>query len=307
MYLVEVEGLSKSYGSKKALDAVSLSLAEGSITGLVGPNGAGKTTAIKVVLGLLLPDAGRVEVFGQNPWDNEKIRGRIGVVYEKAFFPPHQNILEYLQRCCRIFGVAESRALDILKTVDLVDHRHQQVKSLSKGLLQRFSIGHALVHNPKLIIADEMTANLDPQVRASILDLVLQLQKEQNVTFLISSHILPELSQVCDSLLIINKGRVVASGKISDLYEKYAAATVRISAEKTEELSREISKLPYVKKLTTNERDISIIVETGKEQNLYEDASTLARKIQVKIYGIETANASIEELYKQAVQPNNEG
>jgi ABC-type uncharacterized transport system ATPase subunit len=108
-------------------------------------------------------------------------------------------------------------------------------------------------------------------------------------------------------LLIINKGRVVASGKISDLYEKYAAATVRISAEKTEELSREISKLPYVKKLTTNERDISIIVETGKEQNLYEDASTLARKIQVKIYGIETANASIEELYKQAVQPNNEG
>lgn len=307
MSLVEVEGLSKRYGSKKALDYVSLSLAEGSITGLVGPNGAGKTTAIKVVLGLLLPDAGRVEVFGQNPWDNEKIRSRIGVVYEKAFFPPHQNILEYLQRCCRIFGVAESRALDILKTVDLADHKHQQVKSLSKGLLQRFSIGHALVHNPKLIIADEMTANLDPQVRASILDLVLQLQKNQNVTFLISSHILPELSQVCDSLLIINKGRVVAAGKISDLYEKYAASTVRISAEKTEELSREISKLPYVKKLTTNERDISIIVETGKEQNLYEDALTLARKIQVKIYGIETANASIEELYKQTVQPNNEG
>jgi len=307
MSLVMVEGLSKRYGSIKALDNVSLSLTEGSITGLVGPNGAGKTTAIKVILGLLLPDAGRVEVFGQNPWDNEKIRGRIGVVYEKSFFPPHQNILEYLQRCCRIFGVDESKALDLLKTVDLLDHKHQQVKSLSKGLLQRFSIGHALIHNPKLVIADEMTANLDPQARASILDLVLQLRKDQNVTFMISSHVLPELSHVCDSLVIINKGRLIASGKISDLYEKYTAASVRISAEKTEELAREIGKLPYVKKLTANARDISIQVEPGKEQNLYEDASAIARKIQVKIYGIETANASIDELYKQAVQPNNGG
>lgn len=307
MSLVVVEGLSKSYRGIKALDDVSLSLAEGSIMGIVGPNGAGKTTAIKVILGLLLPDAGRVEVFGQNPWDNEKIRGRIGVVYEKAFFPPHQNILEYLQRCCRIFGVDESRALDVLKKVDLVDHSHQQVKNLSKGLLQRFSIGHALIHNPKLIIADEMTANLDPQARASILDLVLQLKKEQNVTILISSHVLPELSHICDSLLIINKGKVVALGKISDLYEKYNASTVRISAEKTEQLSQEISKLPYVKKLITNERDISIQVEPGKEQNLYEDASAIARKIQVKIFGIETANTSIEELYRQAVQQNNEG
>jgi ABC-2 type transport system ATP-binding protein len=186
MSLVVVEGLSKSYGSIKALDDVSISLTAGSITGLVGPNGAGKTTAIKVILGLLLPDQGRVEVFGQNPWDNDKIRGRVGVVYEKAFFPPHQNILEYLQRCCRIFGVDETRALDILKMVDLIDHKNQQVKALSKGLLQRFSIGHALIHNPQLIIADEMTANLDPQARSSILDLVLQLRKEQNVTFLIS-------------------------------------------------------------------------------------------------------------------------
>ncbi len=307
MSLVTVEGVSKSYGSIRALDNVSFSLADKSITGLVGPNGAGKTTAIKVMIGLLEPDTGRVQVFGQNPWDNKKIRGFIGVVYEKAFFPPHQNTLEYLQRCCRIFGIDESKALDVLKTIDLADYKHQQIKNLSKGLLQRFSIGHALIHNPKLIIADEMTANLDPQARASNLNLVLQLQKEQNVTFLISSHILPELSQICDSLLIINKGKLIASGKISDLYEKYTAAIVRISAERTEELSKEIKRLPYVKKLGANERDISIQVEPGKEQNLYEDASTIARKIQVKIYAIETATASIEELYKQAVQQSNEG
>jgi ABC-2 type transport system ATP-binding protein len=160
-----------------------------------------------------------------------------------------------------------------------------------------------LIHDPTLVIADEMTANLDPQARTSILDLVLRLRKEQNVTFLISSHVLPELSHICDSLLIIDKGRMIASGKISDLYQKYTAATVRISAEKTQELSSEISKLPYVRKLSANERDISIQVDPGKEQNLYEDASAIARKLEVKIYGIETATASIEELYKQAVQP----
>lgn len=303
MPIVIAEGLSKRYGSIRALDNVSFSLADKSITGLVGPNGAGKTTAIKIILGLLLPDAGQVQVFGQDPWDNAKIRRLIGVVHEKAYFPPHQSALEYLQRCCRIFGVDESRALDVLKTVDLSDHRNNQIKNLSKGLLQRFSIGHALIHNPKLIIADEMTANLDPQARTIILDTIIQLRKDQNVSFLISSHILPELGQICDSLFVINRGRMIASGKISDLYEKYAAATVRLSGEKTEELSKEIGKLPYVKKVTTSQRDISIQVEPGKEQNLYEDAATIAKKIQAKIYGIETATASIEELYKLAVQP----
>ena len=113
MALIVAEDLAKSYGNVVAVDGINLSLDEGSITALIGPNGAGKTTTIKMILGLLKPDKGVVKVFGQDPWDNTTMRSMIGVVYEKAFFPSHQKTLEYLQRVCRIFGVAESRAMEV--------------------------------------------------------------------------------------------------------------------------------------------------------------------------------------------------
>ena len=113
MSLIVAENLSKRYGKVVAVNDLNLSLDEDSVTALIGPNGAGKTTTIKMILGLLKPDKGGVKVFGQNPWDNTAIRSMIGVVYEKAFFPSHQKTLEYLQRVCRIFGVAESRAMEV--------------------------------------------------------------------------------------------------------------------------------------------------------------------------------------------------
>jgi ABC-2 type transport system ATP-binding protein len=119
MSIIVAENLSKRYGSVIAVDGINLSLNEGTITALIGPNGAGKTTTIKMLLGLLKPDNGTVQIFGKNPWDNTAIRLLIGVVYEKAFFPSHQKTLEYLERVCRIFGVSESRAMEVLEAVNL--------------------------------------------------------------------------------------------------------------------------------------------------------------------------------------------
>ena len=130
MSLIVAKGISKSYGKVVAVDNLNLSLDEGSVTALIGPNGAGKTTTIKMVLGLLKPDKGVVTVFGQNPWDNTTIRQMIGVVYEKAYFPAHHKILEYLQRVCRIFGVAESRALEVLGLVNLQDACDREIPEL---------------------------------------------------------------------------------------------------------------------------------------------------------------------------------
>jgi len=229
MPLVVAKDLAKSYGKVVAVDGLDLTLDEGFVTGLVGPNGAGKTTTIKMILGLLKPDRGYVEVFGRDPWDNTAIRSLIGVIYEKAFFPPHQKTLDYLKRVCRVFGVPESRSLEVLELVNLQEASDRAIKALSAGMLQKFAIAHALIHKPKLVIADEMTANLDPQARSALLDLVLQLHKTEKVTFLLSSHILPELSRVCDSMAIINEGKVWAYGKLTELYEKYAVGIVRIS------------------------------------------------------------------------------
>lgn len=301
MALIVAEDLAKSYGKVIAVNGLNLTLNEGSLTGLIGPNGAGKTTTIKMILGLLKPDRGRVEVFGQNPWDNPKIRTLIGVVHEKAFFPSHQRALDYLERTCRIFGMPEPRALEVLKLVDLQDARDRLIKALSAGMLQKFAIAHALIHHPQLVIADEMTANLDPQARSALLDLILQLHKDEKVTFLLSSHILPELSRVCDSVAIINKGKVWAFGKLTELYEKYAAGTIRISTDKPEELAGEIRKLPYVEKLEIDIRGISVRVQQNNEEKLYEDAPKLARRVGAKVQGIETGSASLEELYRLVV------
>jgi ABC-2 type transport system ATP-binding protein len=301
MTLIVAEDLAKSYGRVVAVDGLDLTLDEGSVTGLIGPNGAGKTTTIKMVLGLLKPDRGYVKVFGQDPWDNTAIRSLIGVVYEKAFFPPHQKTLDYLKRVCRVFGVPERRAIEVLELVNLQEASDRAIKALSAGMLQKFAIAHALIHKPKLVVADEMTANLDPQARSALLDLVLQLNKDEKVTFLLSSHILPELSRVCDSVAIINQGKVWAYGNLTELYEKYAVGVVRISTDNPEALASEIKKLNYIEKLETDPRGISVRVIEGKEEKLYEDAPKLAKKIKAKILGIETGSASLEELYNLAV------
>lgn len=304
MALIVAEGLAKSYGRVVAVDGLNLTLDEDSVTGLIGPNGAGKTTTIKMILGLLKPDRGYVKVFGKDPWDNTAMRSLIGVVYEKAFFPSHQKTLDYLKRVCRVFGVPESRALEVLGLVNLQEASDRPIKALSAGMLQKFAIAHALIHKPKLVIADEMTANLDPQARSTLLDLILQLHKDEKVTFLLSSHILPELSRVCDSVAIINEGKVWAYGKLAELYAKYAVGIIRISTDKPEALASEISELNYIKGLKTDLRGISVRVIEGKEEKLYEDSPKLAKKIKAKILGIETGSASLEELYRLAVGMN---
>lgn len=305
MPLVVAENLVKNYGKIKAVNGLSLILDRYSVTGLIGPNGAGKTTTIKIILGLLKPDSGRVEVFGEDPWDNPKIRTLIGVVHEKAFFPPHQKVIDYLKRACRIFGAPEKRALEVLKMVDLQWAYSRTIKALSAGMLQKFAIAHALINYPQLIIADEMTSNLDPQARSMLLDLVLRLNKDENVTFLLSSHILPELSKVCDSVAIINQGRVWAFGKLTDLYDKYNARRVKVSTDKPMDLAEEVGKLSYVEKLVVDVREISVRVAKGREEEFYGDISKMARKVNAKIYEIEAGSASLEELYKLVVGAKN--
>ena len=302
MSLIVAENLRKSYGSVVAVDSLNLRLDAGSVTGLIGPNGAGKTTTIKMILGLLKPDKGMVKVFGQDPWDNPEIRTMIGIVYEKAFFPAHQKTLEYLQRVCRIYGVSESRAIEVLEAVSLQEATDRQVRALSAGMLQKFAIAHALVHKPKLIVADEMTANLDPQARSELLELVLNLNKDENVAFLLSSHILPELSRVCDSAAIMNKGKVWAFGELSELYEKYAVGIIRVTTDSPERLATEVKKLDYVKNVDSDARGFSVTVIDGREDEIYEDVPRLAKHVKAKLLGIETGSASMQELYMQAIK-----
>jgi ABC-2 type transport system ATP-binding protein len=135
----------------------------------------------------------------------------------------------------------------------------------------------------------------------------MQLHRDRNVTFLLSSHILPELSRVCDSVAIINRGKVWAFGKLSKLYDKYAIGIIRVSTDRPEAVAAEIRKLKYVKDLRSDIRGGSVMVVEGKEDKLYEDVPKPAKKVKAKISGIETGRASLEELYRLAVESKKRG
>jgi len=305
--LIAVDDLAKSYGKVVAVDGLSLRVEKGNIMGLIGPNGAGKTTTIKIILGLLKQDRGQVRVFNEDPWNNPYIRHRIGVIFERAYFPSHHRVLEYLKRVCRIFGTQESRAKEVLALTKLEDAYDRTIKALSAGMLQKFAVAHALLHKPDLVVADEPTANLDPEARSDLLDLILELHKSEKVTFLISSHILPELSRVCESVAIINKGKVWASGNLEELSEKLGAKATRISTDKPGSLADEIRKLDYVNRVEADSRGVTVGVSAGKDERLYEDVPKLAKKIEAKIVGIESGTTSLEELFKLAVRSGREG
>jgi ABC-2 type transport system ATP-binding protein len=306
MSLILVNDLAKSYGKVVAVDGLSLRVEEGSIMGLIGPNGAGKTTTIKIILGLLKPDRGQVLVFNEEPWDNPDIKSRIGIIHERAYFPSHHKVLDYLKRVCRIFGKPESRAKEVLALTRLEDANDRVIKALSAGMLQKFAIAHALVNEPSLIVADEPTSNLDPEARSDLLDLILKLHRDEKVTFLISSHILPELSRVCESVAIINKGKVWASGNFTELSERLGAKTTRISTNKPEALAELIRELDYVNRVEVDSRGVSVGVVGGKDEKLYEDVPKLARRAKAKIVGIESGTASLEELFRLAVRAGRE-
>jgi ABC-2 type transport system ATP-binding protein len=302
MSLIQVDDLAKRYGKVVAVDGLSLRVEEGSIMGLIGPNGVGKTTTIKIIIGLLKPDRGFVRVFNEEPWDNPALKSKIGIIHQRAYFPSHHKVTDYLQRVCRIFGKPESRAREVLALTKLEDAYDRTIKTLSAGMLQKLAIAHAWINQPGLIIADEPTSNLDPEARSDLLDLILHLHHDENVTFLISSDIVPELNKVCDSVAIISQGKVWASGGLTELSERLGARTTRISTDNPEALGELIRELEYVNRVEVDSRGVSVGVLAGDDERLYEDVPRLAKEVKVKIVGIETGTASLEELFRVAVK-----
>ena len=297
----------KRFGKVIAVNGLDLEVEEGSITGLIGPNGAGKTTTIRMILGLLRPDAGVVRTFGEDPWDNSGIRERIGVVHERPNFPRHLEVDEYLRHVAAIYGVGPERVRDVLELVGLSDAADQKIGTLSAGMLQRFAVAHALIHEPELVIADEPTSNLDPQARSDLLDLIARLNREQGTTFLISSHILPELSRVCEKVAIINRGRVWAAGSLTELYERFGVSAVRVSTDKPAKMAGRISALSYVKGVEVVGNAVIVSAEPGDVSRLYQDVPKIALEVGAQLTGIETKTATLEELFRHVVATSEVG
>jgi ABC-2 type transport system ATP-binding protein len=210
-------GLRKRYGRQTAVDGVSFTVGRGEVMGLLGPNGAGKTSVIKILLGLVRPDAGEVLLLGR-PASHPNARARVGYLPELFRYQPWLAAAEVLDLHVKLAGatVPAQERRDCLALVGLADRAGDRVGGFSKGMQQRLGLAVALVARPDLVVLDEPTSALDPLGRADVRDLLLSLKARQ-VAVLLNSHLIGEVERVCDRVVILDKGRVAASGTLPEL------------------------------------------------------------------------------------------
>ncbi|HEX5148481.1 MAG TPA: ABC transporter ATP-binding protein [Candidatus Limnocylindrales bacterium] len=236
--IVRSEGLVKRYDRTLAVAGVDLDIAEGEIFGLVGPNGAGKTTTLRILATLLEPTAGDAEIAGwsvrRNPNEVRRVLGFMPDVFGVYDDMRVWEYLDFFARCYGLTAPTRKRIIgDLLELVELADKRNSYVQGLSRGMQQRLCLAHALVHDPKVLLLDEPASGLDPRARVELRELLREL-RTLGKTIVISSHILPELEELCTSVAIVDRGRVLASGRIADIEQRLRVGAVlraRVLAE----------------------------------------------------------------------------
>lgn len=261
--MLKIENLVKKYGTFTAVDNLNLNLAKGDIYGFVGPNGAGKTTTMRVVATLMEATAGTVLVDGINVAEHPvKVRGKLG--YMPDFFGVYDNLKvdEYMDFYGSCYGLPKAergkRADELLELVDLRDKKANYVDTLSRGMKQRLCLARSLIHNPELLILDEPASGMDPRARIEMKG-ILKTLKEMNKTILISSHILHELAELCTSIGIIERGKLVYSGELQDIMRKITGKTIL-----------EITVLGHVDRAVNLLREQPLVEELSGEGNTLE-------------------------------------
>jgi ABC-2 type transport system ATP-binding protein len=217
--MIELPNVEKRYGSLVAVDHVSFSVKRGESFALLGPNGAGKTTIVKMLLDFTPPTAGTLTLNGISCLDAAS-RASVGYLAENNRIPPHLTGWQYLMRCAELLNIRHPAAVEqcrqIVEKIGMQGREHTQAQTYSKGMLQRFGLGAALVGNPQLLILDEPTAGLDPIGIREIRQLLEEL-KSQGTTIFLNSHLLSEVEKICDNAAIMNRGRLLVKDKISSL------------------------------------------------------------------------------------------
>jgi len=222
MSVIKVQALSKNFGALKAVDQLSFEVAAGQVYGFLGQNGSGKSTTIRMLLSLIHPSEGHIEMFGQTLTDHRSaILEQVGAVIERPDLYPYLTAQEHLSLFAKLRKqkIAASKIEATLAQVGLLARANDKVQTYSLGMKQRLGIGIALLHDPKLIILDEPTNGLDPQGIADIRQLIKSLSKEEGKTVLVSSHLLSEIEQIASHILIIHQGKKMAEGPTSSLLD----------------------------------------------------------------------------------------
>ena len=284
--MLEISELTMIYGRHTALDHLSMTIGDGQLHGFVGPNGAGKTTTMRILATLLKPVSGSAVMEGVNIV-REPARARRLIGYMPDFFGVYDNLkvweyLDFYARCHGLDRTMRSRMTSqLLELVQLEDKRDAYVDTLSRGMKQRLCLAHALIHDPRLLIPDEPASGMDPRARAEMKSMLRSL-KEMGKTVFISSHILPELSEMCDSLTIIDHGHLVFSGSVQALSEKMngdAPVEIRFlpgtGDDQMKDAATILRELPYVRSISSPDAGLIQVQIQGNEAQTHDMLSRL--------------------------------
>ncbi len=292
-YILETRNLTKVYGRHKAVDSVSLHVRRGDIYGLIGRNGAGKTSVMKMITGLSKPSEGDFSVFGQRGTGSEMYMQRIGALIENTGIYPNMTAYENMKMKSIAMGVRDKKeAANLLKLVGLSDTGRKKVKNFSMGMKQRLGIAMALIGSPDIVILDEPINGLDPQGIAEVRETIERLNRERDMTFIISSHILEELSKISTSYGIINDGVLIREMTREELL---AECSERIEL-KTDDTARACAVLDSMGIENYKVTDASTV-------NIFErldgsgDITMALAQAGVKTLGITVRNEGLEDYY----------
>jgi len=252
---IKVEKVSKVYGSQKALNEVSFEIEKGEIVGFLGPNGAGKSTMMKILTGYIPQSSGVARICELNTSDSGlEAKSKIGYLPENNPLYLDMYVREYLEFVANIYGLGHDRIDLMIKKTGLSKEKHKLIGSLSKGYRQRVGLAQALIHDPEVLILDEPTTGLDPNQLVEIRNLIKEIGS--NKTVMLSTHIMQEVEAICDRVIIINKGEIVANKKIEDLYKTNSDRNL-ISIEFNDTVSKsDLQNIKYVLE----------VIENGKNQ-----------------------------------------
>lgn len=293
---LEIINVSKSFGKKKVVDNVNITVYPGEICGFLGPNGAGKTTTIKMVLGLLSIDSGKIKVCGYDVKKNfEKAMENIGAIVENPDMYGYMSAIDNLKLYARIRGINKDRINEVIKLVDLEKNAKEKVGKYSLGMKQRIGLALTLLHKPKVLILDEPTNGLDPAGIKKLRDILKEISHKENVAILVSSHILSEMELMCDKVTVIDSGKIVKTQKIGQEEENETEFVIKVKQEEVaiktlyEKLNIQVEKKQdglhfniikediskVVKELVFNNIDVEGVSEKEKKlEDLFFDATS---------------------------------
>jgi ABC-2 type transport system ATP-binding protein len=304
--MIRVEGLTKDYGARRAIDRLSFEAEQGEIVGFLGPNGAGKTTTMRILTGYMPPSYGRAIVAGYDVVDESlEVRRRVGYLPETVPLYTDMTLWDYLKFFAdlRHLPDAEDRVDETLDKVGLLDRADGYVSNLSKGMRQRLGLAQALIHKPEVLILDEPTIGLDPAQVVEVRKLIKEVGKERTV--LLSTHILSEAQQVCDRVLIINKGKIVAEDSPQNLQSRLAGAergVLRVKGD-ADDLAGKLGKIKGMEAVQAKP-DGSIEFQFLPDQDVRPEIARIVVKDGYDLLEMRALSMSLEEIFLELTREN---